>query len=208
MIGRRFPSGRNRRQAFTLIEVLLTLFLLVILATLSWPMLQRPLANQRLRKAADLVRAKWVAARVEAMRTGQTYVFQYTAGSERCSVKCRPEALAGTDQVFGDASDDSAGVDSASTSFSKRYTLPETITFVAGQTAPDTRAAMAGPAADLPGASEAGLSVPILFYPDGTSSTAELVLKNEHGRHIKLVLRGLTGVVNVSDVYSLQEPLP
>ena len=58
------------RPAFTLIEVILTLCLLVIISALAWPQLGKTFSNQRLRKAADVVRTQWCKARVEAMRMG------------------------------------------------------------------------------------------------------------------------------------------
>jgi Tfp pilus assembly protein FimT len=45
-----------------------------------------------------------------------------------------------------------------------------------------------------------GWSDPIFFYPDGTTSNAQLVLRNKEGRMMELFLRGLTGIVKVSDV--------
>jgi len=45
-----------------------------------------------------------------------------------------------------------------------------------------------------------GWSEPIFFYPDGTTSNAQLLLKNKQGRMVELFLRGLTGIVTVSDV--------
>ena len=46
------------------------------------------------------------------------------------------------------------------------------------------------------------MSAPIFFYPDGTSSTARLFVKNQRERYVKLTLRGLTGVVYVSGLLS------
>jgi len=62
---RRSPT--TDRKATTLIEVLLVLALLVMLAAMTWPALDRPMADQRLRKAADRVRTAWVRARIDAM---------------------------------------------------------------------------------------------------------------------------------------------
>ena len=45
-----------------------------------------------------------------------------------------------------------------------------------------------------------GWSEPIFFYPDGTTSNAQLLLRNKEGRMIELFLHGLTGIVKVSDV--------
>ena len=50
-----------------------------------------------------------------------------------------------------------------------------------------------------------GWSEPILFYPDGSASTATVVLKNEYDRSIELSLRGLTGVITVGEIYSAEE---
>ena len=46
----------------------------------------------------------------------------------------------------------------------------------------------------------AGLSDPILFYPDGTSSNALVTLCNPYGRTIDVRLRGLTGVPIVGTI--------
>ena len=43
-------------------------------------------------------------------------------------------------------------------------------------------------------------STPIFFYPDGSTSTAAMLLKNEAGRCIEVRLRGLTGTGTVTDI--------
>ncbi|MEA1952541.1 MAG: hypothetical protein U9N87_14265 [Planctomycetota bacterium] len=65
-------------RAVTLVEVLLVLVVLTLIAATAWPALERSFANQRLRDAADLVRAEWAAARAEAMRLGAARQFHYT----------------------------------------------------------------------------------------------------------------------------------
>ena len=44
----------------------------------------------------------------------------------------------------------------------------------------------------------------ILFFPDGTTSSALITLENEYGRRIDVSLRGLTGAVLVSDLYDAE----
>ena len=46
---------------------------------------------------------------------------------------------------------------------------------------------------ETPGTDGKAWSVPIFFYPDGSTSTAAVLLKNENGRCIEVRLRGLTG---------------
>jgi hypothetical protein len=207
MIGFCFRCRRNRRRAFTLMEILLTTCLLVILAALAWPALDKPFAGQRLRKAADRIRAEWCSVRVEAMESGQTYLFRYTANDNRFRVECYSATETEEDPVFGDVLGQSAG--GLGYSGAPRApiddTLPEGVTFVASETATDTRATMIASEAGQLSATDADWSEPILFYPDGTTSTARLVLKNEHDRYIELLLRGLTGMVNIGEVYTSQE---
>ena len=99
-IGRRFSPARPARRALTLLELLLTMSLLVALMALAWPALDGPLAHQRLRSAADQVRAKWGQARVQAMSSGRTYLFRCVAEGDRYMIECRsgpeyvPDAVA------------------------------------------------------------------------------------------------------------------
>ncbi len=186
------------KRGFTLLELLLTLALLIIIFALAWPALVKPMANQRLRKAADRVRTDWARARVEAMSSGQTYIFRYAPESNRYWI----QRHAGAD--FTPEADD------ASTSGQTERLLPEDISFAAGQTRVDSRAAtFQSDSSEIGGEPlEAGRSKPILFYPDGTTSSARLMLKNKQNRRIELSLRGLTGIVMVGRLRSTEERLP
>ena len=64
-------------------EVLLTLAIMVIISGVAWIALQRPLARQRLRSAADAVHTEWCQARVDAMKSGHTYAFRYMVHGDR-----------------------------------------------------------------------------------------------------------------------------
>ena len=188
------------RRAMTLLEVLLVLCLLVILASMAWPVLERPLANQRLRQAADAVRTEWTRARVEAMSSGRTYVFSHGLESDAYRVgdlqnaEYVPETV---DEEYGEACR------------SASYALPEGCQFVAGETRLDDRAEMAFGEEAAPEADADGTvwSEPILFYPDGTTSDATVVLENEYHRRIELTLRGLTGVATVGELYESEDVL-
>jgi len=205
-VGRGFSAAGRGRRAVTLLELLLTLSLLVALMALAWPALDGPLARQRLRSAADQVRARWGQARVQAMSTGQTYLFRCVVNSDRYTIECRsgPEFVADAIDVegtegFAEDSDDSADTQKS------EYTLPEKVTFVAGEASQDARAQTVDYGTDSPGGSEEDWSEPILFYPDGTTSTARLVLRNQRDYCIELSLRGLTGATRVGDTYAAEE---
>lgn len=193
----------------TLLELLLVLCLLVILAALAWPALDRPLATQRLRKAADSLRAEWGRARVEAMSSGQTFIFRCTPESGRYSVESFLGPEAAPDTALLEETDGSGDREQALADVHwHERSLPEGILFAAGRIAFDGRSQMVQSEEESLGATEATRTEPILFYPDGTTSTAQVLLKNEHGSLIELSLRGLTGVVTVGETFSWEEPLP
>ena len=192
MSGHCHTSAAESRQGFTLLELMLTLSILVILASLTVPLLQKPIANQRLRDAANLVRAKWVAARVKASDSGDVYLFRSVAAENRFTIECRRDLDTSTDSQ------------PAAELQARQQTLPEGVIFVGSETAPDTRASMGASTGVL---TATGGSEPILFYPNGTTSTARLVLRNEYGRTIELSLRGLTGVVTVGKTAAAEEGL-
>ena len=195
MVARRPKPVCPGRRAFTLLEVLLTLCLLVMLAALTWPALSRPLANQRLRSGADQVRTEWARARVAAISSGRVYAFRYAPDSDRYSVRpfdssefcMEGQGTEGTTALEGGAG--------GTTGFSSREQgLPEGVLFAAGEKLPEANVAPL--AADSTPATEDGLAwaEPILFHPDGTTSTAQVRLVNEHGSTVDVSLRGLTGL--------------
>lgn len=203
------PSPRANRKAITLIEVLLVLALLVVLAAMTWPAMGRPMANQRLRKAADKVRTEWAKARIEAMSTGQTMVFRCTldSGDYTMEAQAGPESVSfissSTEGEFDETSSESTEAISTTT-----RKLPEDIKFVDGEVAFDTRATILtdGSMETNTDSDSQGMD-PILFFPDGTTSTATLILENRYQRRIELSLRGLTGVVTVGDSYSAEDTI-
>jgi prepilin-type N-terminal cleavage/methylation domain-containing protein len=198
MRNRNYRHHAPGRAGFTMIEVLLVLALLVVVTALAWPMLQRPFANRRLYAAADLVRAGWCNARSGAIRSGHTYAFRYLPEGDRFCVQPEDDSGAGG---MSDAS--GSGVDGTPMPSDDEYsqpverTLPDGVKFVAGDTSTD---AMADAGADMPPDGDASWSEPILFYPDGTTSDAHLMLGNESGSAMEVTLRGLTGAVTTGEV--------
>jgi prepilin-type N-terminal cleavage/methylation domain-containing protein len=208
VIGRRYNLVRRNRGGFTLLEVLLTLFVLVVLAALTWPALANSFARHRLRAAADQVRAQWVSARVKAMQTDSVQIFRYTPGGNEYSVQRRNVTEAVVDPGTGDSVAAAGDTPDPVPGSSTKETLPDGIIFAESETAPDTRAATVDLSPDQLPTSASDWSDPVLFYPDGTTSTARLVLKSDRGLGVELSLRGLTGVVTVGEMYTTQEGLP
>lgn len=210
-----WPHVGHLRRAFTLLEVVIVLVLVVILSGLAYNALMRPMAARRLQLAADQIRAEWVRARNRAMANGQTYCFQCELGGNGYMLVAYDASSYGTGSMEG-LVDPGTGLQGSSGvplmqiagGEGQRKELPERITFADAQV--DGMAQMAalteGPTAlATPGAPMDGLDgSSILFFPDGTTSSALVTLENEYGRRIDISLRGLTGAVLVSDLYDAE----
>jgi type II secretory pathway pseudopilin PulG len=191
------------------LELLLVLALLAALAAMAWPALKRPMANQRLRSAADAVRAAWGRARVQAMESGQTVLFQYTIDGDSYSIQYRAGSGASSDLAPNYAPDATiAQASGLAGGSAQERTLPKGVVFVGGETADQAGGLAVASQMEPLGGEAMGWSQPILFYPDGTTSDARLVLKNEYDRSIEISLRGMTGVVTIGETFSAEESLP
>lgn len=162
----RRSGARRERAAFTMMEVVLVLAIIILILGLTLPLLERPLAYERLRQAGDQIIAEWTTARIDAMRTGEEQSF--TAKDERTyRLSADPRA------------EDSK--------------LPEGVVFAGLLKEEDAREVLSV-------GGDGGGGQTIWFYPDGTcSDVPELLLRNEYGMQIRLILRGLTGVTRLDD---------
>jgi hypothetical protein len=190
----------------TLMEVLLVMAILAIVAALMWPMLEKPLAHHRLHSAADEVRTEWCQARIEAMRSGQTYAFRYEVGGDRfyTELKTGPEtnssggALAAVNSAGGGAQSP-ASTDVAVPADNK--TLPKGVKFL-GQQPCDSTTPAAAPSQNQ---AVGGWSDPIFFYPDGTASDVQLTLICNQSCALRVMLRGSTATATIADAGSTLE---
>jgi hypothetical protein len=192
----------------SLMELMLVLAILVAVAGLVMPALQGPLNDQRLLKSADLVRAQWTKARVTAMKNGQLYVFRYVTASDEYALEpwaADADALEAAPQALLEESPELLGVDSQKPrplGIAGRR-LPDGIQFYLGETQMDARLAQVTEEMTTQ-MSGADSCPPIVFYPDGSASDARVVLTNERF-FVEVSLRGLTGMVRVSELLSEEE---
>ncbi|MCL4202894.1 MAG: hypothetical protein KJ000_10375 [Pirellulaceae bacterium] len=195
-------------------EMILVLAVMVAAAAIALPAMHGPMSDQRLRKAGDLVLAQWAKARLTAMKTGQMQVFRYEIGTDVYQVQPRfdgsflLEGSADANQLMSanpllenpnrDGRDSLLGVSGAQ--------LPSGITFFAGETTMDARLAQIQTEDPSIAMTESTVP-PIIFYPDGTTSQARIVLTNERF-FVELKLRGLTGLGRASELLSIEEIAP
>ena len=203
---------KQNRNAVTLIELLLVLAILVAIAGIAAPTFDSMISSRRLPQSITRLRNEIMAARVTAMRTGQAQVMRATLQGNQYSIV---PWLGGTE-----AQDSSAGatvmnaggqiVDTDSKtgaaigpggSSTETKELDEGVRFLTLETLVDTRNALAvqTTTGTLPasggsqGTEASGLSSPLLIYPDGSSTTAQIVLVDTRGRRMGLQMRGVTG---------------
>ena len=197
-------STSQTNAGFTLFEVLLTLVIVAVMSAMSWPALQKPLANRRLHSAADEVCSELCQARNQAIRSGHIYIFCYELGGEHFRVESQEQLIngvsaAGNEMENYDADEEEYGSVSADDGGPEKMTLPEGIRFLHDDEGDDELAAES-PASEEEAADGAvDWSDPVLFYPDGTASDAALLLANDHSNAVRLELRGITGTVTVAD---------
>lgn len=195
----RAVRAARRRRGLTLVEVTLVLALLLVIAAVSTPLLERSFTRASLQGGADLLRAAWGRARLTAMETGQTQVFRLEARGNRYLIVTLDAFGAGEGDppvVADDAPREPSDI------LRLRETrLPDGVKFAAADIAPSSQVeATIGPTPS------GAWSNPIVFHPDGTTTDASVLLVNEHEQTIRVTLRGLTGISGAGEVGREQVP--
>lgn len=195
-----FRPFRATRTAVTLVELLIGLAVVVACAMLAWPVVSGAFKIHRLRNGGDTIQTVCAEARLSAITSGQIHAFRFRAESPYYLVEAVPQAdqnilpdLAAIEagQAQGDMRPDAA-IDWEQ----EGRQLPDGVLFVAVEDRSDQRDAVLN---DLLTTDLATTAKPLLFYPDGTTSNATIILHNEQGYFLEIVLDGLAGTVSVSE---------
>lgn len=184
-------------------EMLLVLAILIVLAAVATPVFYRSIRDATLRSAGEQVRTEWNKAHIKAMKSGHIQVFRFQPGGRKYQI----EPYAAADDTLDAASSVNTfappPTPTSTDDPNSPFQLPEGIKFLEGMTAEEERAKAVEEAM---GSSGGGAwSRPILFYPDGVSSDAWLVVADEHNSAIRVELRGLTGLAVIGDLTTPDE---
>lgn len=182
--------SRGSRAAFTLIELLLVLAVLIVVLSLATPSINRMFQRTALDRGADRVRAAMGEARVSAMKEGDVYAVFVAQGDNWFDVG----PFANSREQISRANRDRQYVNVQGNSGYEDNMLPNGIRFAPTEVLSDARGA--GVLAGTEGSGGGGLQQ-VLFYPDGTSQDASIVMQNEIGGVVEVQLRGLTGLSKV-----------
>ena len=168
--------------------------ILVLVAGLAIPMVSRSFTSQKLTKSVDLVRTQMNRARIKAMKSGEVYGFFYEPqGTTYRIAEFNAQAQDIIENGSGNRNDD----DEVQSNYDfDGDRLPRDIKFVGHSIQDDARAKSVIAETNL----DSGQLFPILFYPDGTSQNATLVLENRDGDLMSVILRGLTGTTRVRKI--------
>lgn len=202
------PARRKdlNKYGFTLLELLLVLAVLSAIASVVIPQVGWVLGDRRLVAAADQLRVEMTRTRVDAMREGRVMMLEAMVESGELRIKPFYSMTDSTEAL------DQTGSQSALLSGAQQATVavatPLETTEQTIELPEDTIVESVGVVSSARSAEiqqqnlsdqSAGWSQPILFYPDGTTSTAIIILKHAtHGR-LSVKLRGITGDVTIED---------
>lgn len=211
------------RRGFTLLELLLVLALLAALAAFIWPALEGPLASQRLRRAAEQVRAQLIRTRTKAITTGETFSFRYQPDGAGFRIEARTEneallAAVSSSGQMGSQSPSSSGSQPPPTPPASSAppepirpvegVLPEGVVFAGGEVTGDSRSGQIADQERMKGSVDLSWSDPIFFYPDGTATAARVIVRGARDRAIVVQLRSLTAEARIGGVVSIEELRP
>jgi hypothetical protein len=180
----------------------LVLALLVIIGAISVPLMDGMFSRIALDGAGELLRGAWAQARLSAMQSGQTHAFRFEPRGRRFQIVAL-NSLGNPQESTLLPEVEETNPDPAEFVRLSQNRLPENIIFLSGDIASSAQTL-----ATLPFAMEGSWSQPILFYPDGTTSDATLILANSQRAAIRVTLRGLTGISQTVDAEAEIEALP
>jgi len=204
LVKTRKPIAHGRRGT-TLQEMLVVLAILVSLVGTGWPAISGGLGKSQLSSSAKTVRTELAKTRLTAIEAGVPYYFRYQPGGS--SYEIAPVSMLGEDVAEIESTLEEAESEEPKLTVIEAD-LPDGVLFhVPGESefgeysTVDVEQPAGEALAEIStGYEEEEWSAPIVFYPNGRTAHAQIVLQNGEGHHIMVTLRGLTGSATVGDV--------
>lgn len=179
---------RTRRAAFSLLETVIVLAILVIMTSLAYPSLRSMSGGYNMVGGVDSMRSAWAKARARAIEEGRPYrVGIEMNGSHYRIAPDHPEFWAGAGASSADSQGQGMVVEDE---------LPGGVRFTAS--AEESNVGESGTSGKTGPVSLSAYSTAVVFLPDGTAREDVQVYFSVRGvRPRVLQLRGLTGASSV-----------
>ena len=197
----------SRRPGFTLLELLLVLALLAAIAAIALPQVGMLLGDRQLVRAGDQLRAEMTRLRVDAMREGRVMMLDGMLEGNQIRIKPFYSIADSTEALDQTGSQQAllAGANEAvMTNIQVDQEAEELIDLAEGIQVQSVAVVSAARSMEIEQMNQAnqgqGWSRPILFYPDGSTSTAAITLFDETYGKVIVKIRGITGDVTVTEV--------
>jgi len=217
----------SRRSGFTLFELILVLIILVTLAAIAFPTLEAMVSSRRLQQSAERLQNELLTGQAQVFRAtinGNTYTIEpWLSGNEDSDASAGATVMSASGVVETErTSTGQVALSSISTDGDAKQ-LDNDVQFMGIETLVDARNALeiqksgeSVPMAGVGTASTGGISSPLLVYPDGSSTTAQIILADTRGRRMAIQLRGVTGrssivrlaSVDASSIPAISNPAP
>jgi type II secretory pathway pseudopilin PulG len=207
------PRHSGRPAAYTLLELLLVLAVILAVAGAVTPTVVERMGDYKLKRGSEMARSAISSARIHAIDLSSVYQFRFEAGGRRyLAIPTDTEALI-TSQTGSAAAASAPGALPSTAIVSGQ--LPEDLSFqpvVIATLAPGATAATGVPPggtdpawtaafAHVPNSGDyasASWSAPVLFRPDGSAMEAAVNVVDKKGDGFQLRVRELTGEVTVT----------
>ena len=204
------------RHAFTLLELLLSLVVFAAIASVALPGAAILLADRKIVRGGDQLRIEMTRTRVDAMRGGRVMLMEAAIGGSQFRIRPYFSSSDSVETSGGNSGQSGlgTGADQAVVSSviidqdaTQAFQIPDQLSVESVQVVSAARGAeisqaasfnQVGGGSDLDGTQQ--WSQPILFYPDGTTSTAAVTIADERFGKVIVKLRGITGDASVTEV--------
>jgi hypothetical protein len=185
---------RRQRPAYTLLEVVLVLAVLVMVTALAYPSIDGMWGHHRLTAALDEVRGTWASGRSHAIEEGQPYRFAVVVG--KGNFRLAPDSPEYWDGSGGGQQASAGGPQQVAIITGA---LPRGVTFANGPGGGGGGGAGGGnPDTVLESVSPSQYQTLAVFLPDGTARDDVEIRFNVRGAAPAVLrLRSMTGVVSV-----------
>lgn len=208
---RKHSSGR----AFTILELLIVLVLLVAMLAIAWPQISRRIQRSDLKQVALKLKEEIADARGRAMETGTTWRLRFSELSNRYFLE--PDSTFSTSDskqstiLVGRKDNENPSQEKSDLSVETELdsavllsTMPrDKLVLGDSQKSLDEMETIQIGADDL-GGDESGNMTEILLFPDGRATETTLrIIDTEANLAIELRVRGLTGLAELGDILKL-----